>query len=62
MFVTKTGLHLPFSHYLNPGVDEEKLVSHVYKFKIESNNPLILGEAIGIRKKQDPPKLGFGGS
>lgn len=44
MFVTKNGLHLPFSHYLNPDVDEEKLVFHVYKFKIESNNPLILGE------------------
>ncbi|ERM84910.1 hypothetical protein P872_22885 [Rhodonellum psychrophilum GCM71 = DSM 17998] len=39
MFVTKSGLHLPFSHYLNQDVDEGKLVFHVYKFEMENTNP-----------------------
>jgi hypothetical protein len=34
-FVTREGLFLPFSHYLNPDLDESKLVFHVYKFKVE---------------------------
>jgi|GEM_PF-807225 len=37
-FVTKDGLHFPFSHYLNDEVSEEKLIFHVYKFaKIDSD-------------------------
>jgi len=33
-FVTKDGLYLPFSHYLNEEVREDKLVFHVYKFEL----------------------------
>lgn len=34
-FVTNEGLNLPYSHYLNPNLDENKLVFHTYKFKLE---------------------------
>lgn len=33
-FVTKEGLHFPFSHYLNEEVNEDKLVFHVYDFQL----------------------------
>jgi hypothetical protein len=33
-FVTKDGLYLPFSHYLNEEIREDKLVFHVYKFEL----------------------------
>jgi hypothetical protein len=33
-FVTKDGLYLPFSHYLNKDVREDKLVFHVFKFEL----------------------------
>jgi hypothetical protein len=34
-FVTREGLFLPYSHYLNPNLDESKLVFHTYKFKVD---------------------------
>jgi hypothetical protein len=33
-FVTIEGLYMPFSHYLNEEVREDKLVFHVYKFEL----------------------------
>jgi len=33
-FVTKDGLYLPFSYYLNEEVREDRLVFHVYKFEL----------------------------
>lgn len=34
-FVTKEGVYLPFSHYMNEDMSEEKLVFHLYKFEVE---------------------------
>lgn len=33
MFVGKEGLFIPYSHFLNPNLDEEKLQFHLFKFE-----------------------------